>query len=367
MKPFFALKYSLFASCIFTLLGINFANAQSNAPTNAQSNVQSNAPTKSPAKSPANVAAKAPVNVSSNIVQSLKNKTSLLTSSLTSSDSVITFRDTLWLTTSAPGTSTAVSTPLFLQHRLKRGQTLYQLAAFFKVSVEDLKKANPVFANGTANSAGHLIYIPITKEHLIRSKPSGFSWKTNIRVLFRTKTETLYRVAKGYLDMPVDSLKARNRLTSDGLPFGKILNIGWVSLGGVHIASPADTAKKAPLVIPEALKEALIESERLKTEYLLTKVEKKEVLEKGIAYWDNQDKRAIRENKQLFALHRTAPIGSTIRIYNPMFRRTLFIKIIGRIPNAGYTPDIMVVLSPYCAKTLGAIDARFHVELHYLL
>ncbi len=326
MKQLFSLKYSFTAFFISALLGINFAKAQSN------------------------------------IAQILKSKTS----ALAPTDSVITFRDTLWLTTAAPGT-TSNATPLFLQHRLKRGQTLYQLAAFFKVTVDDLKKTNPTMANGTANSAGRLIYIPITKEHLIRTKPSGFSWKSNMRVLFRTKTETLYRVAKGYLDIPVDTIKARNRLTSDALPFGKVLNIGWISLGGVHLPSPADTAKKAPIVIPEALRQALIESEKLKGEYLESKGAKKEIFEKGIAYWNNQDKRAIRENKQLFALHRTAPIGSTIRIYNPMFHRTLFVKIIGRIPNAGYTPDVMVVLSPYCAKTLGAIDARFLVELHYLL
>ncbi len=284
-----------------------------------------------------------------------------------SSDSILTLRDTLWLRTNAPDASTNAAS-LFLQYRLKRGQTLFQLAAFFKVSVDDLRKANPAMSGGTANSAGQYIFIPITKEHIIRTKPSIFSWKSNLRVLFKTRTETLYRVAKTYLDIPVDTIKARNRLTSDALPFGRVLNVGWISLGGVRLSdAPADTLKKAPIIIPEALRLALLESERLKAEYAADVPQKKEINEKGIAFWDNQDKRAMRENKQLFVLHRTAPIGSTIRISNPMFHRTLFVKVIGRIPNAGYTPDVTVVVSPFCAKTLGAIDARFHIELRYLL
>lgn len=292
------------------------------------------------------------------IFKNFKSKTA----ALTASDSILTLRDSLWLTVTMTGTSPN----LLLQHRLKRGQTLYQLAAFYKVTVDDLRKINPNLAGGTANSAGQYIQIPITKEHVIRTKPNGFSWKSHQRVLFRAKTETLYRVAKTYLDIPVDTIKARNRLTSDALPFGKVLNIGWISLGGVRLIA-SDTVKKAPVIIPEALKQALLLSEQLKMEYSAEKIVRKEITEKGIAYWDNQDKRAIRENKQLFALHRTAPIGSTLRIYNPMFRRTLFIKVIGRIPSAGYTPDVTVVVSPYCAKTLGAIDGRFHVELKYLL
>lgn len=294
------------------------------------------------------------------IFKNFKSKTA----ALTASDSILTLRDTLWLeVTTAAGTNPS----LFLQHRLKRGQTLYQLAAFYKVTVDDLRKTNPTLAGGTANSAGQYIHIPITKEHLVRTKASGFSWKSHQRVLFRAKTETLYRVAKTYLDIPVDTIKARNRLTSDALPFGKVLNIAWIPLGGVHLGMASDTVKKAPVEIPEALKQALLASEQLKIGYIAEQPLKKEITEKGIAYWDNQDRRAIRENKQLFALHRTAPIGSTLRIYNPMFRRTLFIKVIGRIPSAGYTPDVTVIVSPYCAKTLGAIDGRFHVELRYLL
>ncbi len=284
-----------------------------------------------------------------------------------SSDSVLTLRDTLWLVTSAPGV-TANATPLFLQYRLKRGQTLFQLAAFFKVSVDELRKANPAMSGGTANSAGQYIFIPITKEHIIRAKPNLFSWKSNLRVLFKTRTETLYRVAKTYLDVPIDTIKVRNRLTSDALPFGRVLNVGWISLGGVRLTNaPLDTAKKLPIIIPEALRVALVESERLKAEYAADVPQKKEIHEKGIAFWDNQDRRGIRENKQLFVLHRSAPIGSTIRISNPMFHRTLFVKVIGRIPTAGYTPDVTVVVSPFCAKTLGAIDSRFHIELRYLL
>jgi LysM repeat protein len=77
----------------------------------------------------------------------------------TKTDSILTYKDTLFLQADASG-------QLSLVHRLKRGQTLFQLSDFFKVSVEDLRKANPQFAKGTANAAGQTINIPVTKEHL---------------------------------------------------------------------------------------------------------------------------------------------------------------------------------------------------------
>ena len=282
-------------------------------------------------------------------------------------DSILSYKDTLWLTTASP-TGGSPNT-LFLVHRLKKSQTLYQLADFYKTTVPELVLANPRFAKGCANAVGEQIYIPITRQHLVRTKPpTGFSFRQHLRVLYRVKpNETLYRVAKTYLDTPVDTLRARNHILTEGVGEGRLLNIGWIPLSGVRVqAAPDSVAKPAAFYMPESLRNALISSEKLKENFVLEKAAKKEIKEKGVAFWDKNDVNMLRTNTNFFALHRSAPVGTTIKVYNPMSHRTLFVRVIGRIPQVGYAPDLLVVLSPYTARTLGAIDARFHIEVSFL-
>jgi hypothetical protein len=281
-------------------------------------------------------------------------------------DSILTYKDSLFLQTDNDN--------LFLRHRLKRGQTLFQLSDFFKVSVDELRKANPQFAKGSANSAGQSILIPITSAHLVRKKSAGFVGRQHLRVHYRVKpNETLYHIAKGYLNLPSDTLLARNRTKLEAIKANTTLIVGWIPLSGIKVSAPEVVAvpdstivTPAPPPISEDLRKALINSEKQKEKFLEMGLIQKDVLQKGVAFWAKGDAHLVRHNTTFFALHNEAAIGSTIKVTNPMYRRTLYMKVIGRIPQAGYSTDITIVLSPYAAKTLGAVDTRFHIEVTYL-
>ena len=49
-----------------------------------------------------------------------------------------------------------------------------------------------------------------------------------------------------------------------------------------------------------------------------------------------------------------------------MTRRTLYAKVVGRLPNTDLGPNVKVVLSPIAAKFLGARDPRFFVKIDYI-
>ncbi len=285
-------------------------------------------------------------------------------------NALITPFDTLILLTATPTDPPKTTGKLYLAHRLKRGQTLFQLSEFYKVSVANIQAANPAMAKGTAAAAGQFCYIPITKNHIERLKPKTYAWKNYTRVLYKVKVdETLFRVAKTYLDVPADSIRVRNGLKTDAVSPNKMLHIGWIAISGVpKLDASADTAKVVarPVIDPNSpLYKALIGSERLKMQYLKTKFLRRETLEKGVAYWDNKDRSMLRLNAGFFALHNTIPAGTTVKVYNPMSRRTIYVNILGRIPESvSPMPDIL--LSPFTAKTLGAIDCRFHIEVSYL-
>ena len=53
------------------------------------------------------------------------------------------------------------------------------------------------------------------------------------------------------------------------------------------------------------------------------------------------------------------------RLTNPLKKKTVYAKVIARIPDQAYGDDIVVVLSPSVAKLLGAKDPKFFVELKY--
>lgn len=84
--------------------------------------------------------------------------------------------------------------------------------------------------------------------------------------------------------------------------------------------------------------------------------------ESGIAVW--MENESIDPNKKLI-LHRTAPVGTVIKITNPMTNRTTFAKVVGRFTENENTKDVIVVMTKNVAESLGALDKRFHVSISY--
>jgi hypothetical protein len=81
----------------------------------------------------------------------------------------------------------------------------------------------------------------------------------------------------------------------------------------------------------------------------------------GIALWNKQSR-----VKGVYVLSNDAAMNTMIEINNPMVQRKIFAKVIGNIPTNTYPDNVKVVLSPEAAMTLGALDSRFYVKLHYL-
>ncbi|MFM9948035.1 MAG: peptidoglycan-binding protein, partial [Saprospiraceae bacterium] len=58
--------------------------------------------------------------------------------------------------------------------------------------------------------------------------------------------------------------------------------------------------------------------------------------------------------------------NSIVSVTNPMSKRTVHAKVVGRIPDSAYGDDIIIVLSPLAAKMLNARDPRFFVRVKYV-
>ncbi|MDX1408042.1 MAG: LysM peptidoglycan-binding domain-containing protein [Saprospiraceae bacterium] len=155
--------------------------------------------------------------------------------------------------------------------------------------------------------------------------------------------ETLFRIARQYFDLSVDILMQLNHLDHPDLSIGQHLLLGYVK-----IAQDTNTTSAVQPMVPDSLTIDPFRGEEVLTD-------------KGVALWNKEHP----EFHQLFAMHRHARINSMIEITNPMFDRSVYVKVVGKIPRT-FSPDISIVVSPGVARHLGAIDSRFYVRMRYV-
>jgi LysM repeat protein len=70
-------------------------------------------------------------------------------------------------------------------------------------------------------------------------------------------------------------------------------------------------------------------------------------------------------NRKYLALHRTAPVGSILKIKNQMNNREVFVRVVGKLPDTALTDKLVIKISRSAYDRLGAIDQRFLVEVTY--
>lgn len=236
----------------------------------------------------------------------------------------------------------------FIHHPVKAKQTLFSISRYYQIGLDELFDHNQELRNDPTLKLGSKIKIPIPNKAIKRYKSSGFIASKNTSIYYVVQPgDNLYQIAKRYFEMPIDSVLKRNRLKSNNIKPGQRLHMGWMGIEGFR----AEWRSAKPS----------LESEALKGHFLEDKKKRKEIDGQGVCSWPKDSK----EKGSLYALHREAAIGTTIQVNNPMNNRTVYAKVIGRIPTS-YERNVEVVLSPEAALKLGARDPRFFVKTKYL-
>ena len=158
--------------------------------------------------------------------------------------------------------------------------------------------------------------------------------------------ETMYSIATTY-KMTIDQLKAKNNLQNNSLRVGQKLLIS-----GQH------PPKNQP--VADSLDEGTIKDPSLRgdpSRYGLNQVD-----EKGTAVWiTDQDLDPVK----MLVLHRTAPVGTIVKITNPMTNRSAFAKVVGKYTENESTRDVILVMTKAVADSIGALDKRFFCNITY--
>jgi LysM repeat protein len=271
-----------------------------------------------------------------------------------------------------------------------KGQDIQSIAKAFHITSAELLQFNG-YKNLDAVKTGS-IKVPLNDDHLLREKSRESLKKKEVDLYLPVyytakKGESLYKVAK-VSGEPIASLQKRNKSIGEELNVGEKVLLGWIPLSNNIMRStkvgedktkhsltiakekqdPKVTAKTQTTTIAantvKAKDQLKLKKDSLETTELLKKLQQQNTglqTERGIAHWAPSH----RANNKKYALHDSAPINSTILLYNPMLKKSTSAKVIGRIPKDNFGKDVNIVLSSAAAESLGARDTRFMIDMKF--
>jgi len=251
-----------------------------------------------------------------------------------------------------------------IHHKADPKDNYFSIGRRYNVKASDIIQYN----NNAPIKIGEIIKVPTDQPALAsapkkqapaqKPAPIAVAATNNTGILvqdYRVSVgETLFSIAKRF-DSTVDDIKSVNGLTSDNLTPGQILKVR-------SIGQPPPPVTVRPVAKRDSTKSLSNQDSSNALKFAANKVGLYEKEEKGVATWIEDN--SIDPAKKL-VLHRTAVVGTIIKITNPMTNRTTYAKVVGRINDNDATKDVILVMTKNVAESIGALDKRIRVNITY--
>jgi LysM repeat protein len=248
----------------------------------------------------------------------------------------------------------------FLLFKVGPKQSLFSILKRYNLSLSEFKSANTEIQIPV--KTGEIVYIPL--HYLEESNPAPKVVEE--KALESPKEAEIHIVApkQGLLSVAnmhkvtMAELRKWNNLTSDRLQEGQRLIVSDPAGSTSSIAVDKSNllpAKTAAASAPAPTETVVAPAKEKGPEDIKKKIET------GIAELID-----VPDNSGKFlALHRTAPIGTLVLVKNLTNNQSIWVKVIGRLPNGDN--KVIIKLSPKAFEKLNAVDKRVRAEISYLL
>ncbi|MEL6562109.1 MAG: LysM peptidoglycan-binding domain-containing protein [Bacteroidota bacterium] len=266
------------------------------------------------------------------------------------------------------------------RHTVKAGETLYAISHIYGVNIYDIKSWNNLDSDNL-DLGQVLIVSPEKNPAKTTNETSQPSADQKVNSANNTanhtvkKGETLYSISKKY-DLPQDEIIKLNNLDNSNLSIGQVLivksdnSLPKEKPDEVKVTPPvkvvekklADSTELKVVTVNPAIDSSALRKPRFGEKVVNSDTQFEKVYEEGIAMEiENSPK-----TKKYLCLHRSLAIGTIIQVKNLMNSQSIFVRVVGKLPEIGANENVLIRLSSVAYKRLGAIDARFPVELSYI-
>lgn len=251
-------------------------------------------------------------------------------------------------------------------HRLEAKESYYSLSRKYAVQPKDISSYN----NNKALKIGDVIKIP-TNRPFSNTAPSRANTSSNStppaaasanptiqannpnneqNTQYRVSAgETLYNIARRFQVSVNQIVQVNNLKNEQDIKAGQTITIPQESQNP-RVVEPVEE----PIITEVA--------EERRNPLPANRYGLKQVNQNGVGVWMeglNSD------GGNMLALHKTAPVGTVVKITNPMTQKTTFAKIVGKYNDNNNTRDAVIVISKATANLLGILDKRFLINISY--
>ena len=250
-------------------------------------------------------------------------------------------------------------------HKVEAKETYYSIARKYNVTPQSVIQFN----SNKSLQIGTILRVPTERPfeestviNVSNKQESNTSAQTAVIDYKVAPREYLIAIAKKF-NTTVEYLKTLNNLTSNSLSIGQIIKVP-LSVSSELPASPPAISLDIPKLDQRSINTP-VDSSKSASERLKLPVARyglREVNERGVAIWIEDENL---DGTKMLALHQTAPIGTVIKITNPMTGKSTFAKIVGKFTQNESSKDALIVVTKATADLIGARDKRFQAILIY--
>ncbi|WP_180754472.1 LysM peptidoglycan-binding domain-containing protein [Hymenobacter sp. DG01] len=302
---------------------------------------------------------------------------------------------------------------MLIKHRVGPGETLYGLARRYKVPVEQIVEANS--GQKGALVTGQVVLVPRSRVVLSQPaapRPAAPAASAATRALPTDahgnrvyKVEpgvTLFAIARRFQTTPAELYRLNNFPANYNVRVGQMVIVAAGSGSTpARTTAPAPAAaapaRPAPAFRPERDDEAERDARETREREARERAARERARDSAasaaaaaptspapeVADKDRGPSRAseiVRRvsesglataiqtdaSDKYLALHKTAPVGTIMQVRNIMNGQSVYVRVIGPLPDTGENTNILVRLSKKAVQRLATPDQRFRVETSYV-
>ncbi len=242
-----------------------------------------------------------------------------------------------------------------ISHKVETGQTLYFISKKYELSIDDLRKSNPIIEDDLIIKPAQVLIIPVKKEP---TKLDDSAYKTHI---IQTK-ETLFSISQMY-NIEISELIRLNNLENASIDIGQELKVQKLDVNDAAIYT------KSTMVTGEGSEKEIKKETTKQQKYNEDVLLYKQLFDSyGLeGYQINQDKGIGNyldgsSSGAYLAMVNNVTAEQIIKVRNLMNNKVIYLKVVGPISTKDADKNISIKISKSAANDLNIIENRFLAE-----